>query len=139
MRSSKHLLNLALVVLALCSQTSAVGAEDLQLLTHRMVEYAHSAAPGWEKWESDKKALSSHSQEELARALITEVEIDRGDPRSNHERDVSVRRLFEDLHLPPSLVCEELDKPVSPQTKASLILGSGLFMNDKWDGCDEAA
>jgi len=113
---------LIVAALVLCSQGNAAGTEDLQPLMHQMVEYYRYAAPKWGKWKDDEKILAGYSQEELARALITEVELERRNPGSIRSYDISANDLFKALHLPPTLVCEELDKAEPPRAKASLIL-----------------
>lgn len=112
---------LIVVVLALCPQSRAADAGDLQPLMHQMVEHYRNDFPKWGRWLDEKKVLTSYSPDELVRALINEVELDRNDLSFDRMRNLSAWHLFQALHLPAALVCEELDKGEPPQAKASLI------------------
>ena len=116
----KQIISVATLVVACCVQGVAFcRADDLQVAIHALVKPYVSTEGA--RWEADKKTLAGYNPEQLVRALIAEIDLDRGSPNQNFERDVIVYDLFRALDLPPTLLCQELDKPSSPDRKASLI------------------
>lgn len=118
----KRIFSTVIILLAFCVQSTCCQVDDLQPAMHTLVEaYPYGDTKG-ARWETDKKKLAGHSPEQLVRALIVEVDLDRGSPINNLDRDVAASRLFTGLDLPPTLICQELDKPQVPQRKASLMI-----------------
>ena len=107
--------------LAYCVLTGVCRADNPQPLMHKMVEYYGFSVPTGDQWTADKAALAVYSKEQLVRALIAEIDIDRGSADDNEMRDLAAFKLFVALDLPPIPVCQELDKTQTPRRKTSLI------------------
>ena len=103
------------------AQSVFCQTNDLQQLVHENVEHYGFNVPTGKKWEDVKNVLANYTQEELARALIAELKIDRGNPLGNRARDNAVRKLYKALDLSQQFICQELATTQSPREKASLI------------------
>lgn len=106
------------VLVAFCVQGAICRADDPQAVVRALMK-----SPSFKgaQWEIDKKTLAGSSSEQVVHALISEVDIDCGSTAKNFERDIAAYELFRALDLPPTLVCQELEKPSSPERKASLM------------------
>ncbi len=116
----KRIINVAVLLAAFCVQGAVCQADDAQAAIHRLMGPPPAYTEGPE-WEASKKALAIYSPEQLVRALIVEIDRDRGSANKNFLRDVNAYKLFRALDLPPAVVCQELDKPQSADRKASLM------------------
>lgn len=105
------------------AQESFSQADDLQPAMHTLVGSYIFSSPEGPRWEAQKKTLAGYTPEQLVRALIAEIDVDRGSPLENRRRNYAAYVLFHALDLPPALVIQELDKPDQPpERKVSLVI-----------------
>ncbi|MGB8356730.1 MAG: hypothetical protein WCD79_22725 [Chthoniobacteraceae bacterium] len=107
--------------MAFHTQNVFCQTNNLNQAVHEKVERYSVADPEGKDWENTKKAFAGHPQEELASALIADLDVDRGGQSKNRTRDLAVTKLYQALNLPPTFVCKELEKDQSPQRKAALM------------------
>ncbi len=113
----KRTTNIALLTVALNTPNVYSQSNDLQSEIHDDLKRYVFADPKGEQWENSKKVLTGYSRDQLVRAIIAELEDDRGSQHANDERDLAAGGLFRVLNLPRTLVCEELDKQLTPLGK----------------------
>lgn len=96
-------------------------ADELAQNMHQEVErYTYTDLDG-QQWQDTKTSLANYTPEQVANALIADIDADRGRQWKNHARDVRIGLLYKGLNLPTSVVCAELEKNQTPQRKASLL------------------
>lgn len=110
-----------MLVMSFHSQNAFCQINNLNQAVHEKVERYSYADPKGKDWENAKKDLADHTQAELANALMTELDVDRGNRTANSIRDGGVWKLYKALDLPPTLVSKEIEKEQSPKRKARLM------------------
>ena len=119
--SQKKIIKAGLLALVFSAQGLFAQSDELQTTIHNRVEERDFSAPQGDRWQAEKKVLAKYSQDRIVRALIAEIDLDRGERLDNKLRDITIFTLVQTLKLPPGLFCQELDKSESPQRKASLM------------------
>ena len=94
---------------------------DLQQKAHERIQYFQYGAAQGKDLEDTKKVFEHNSPDEVANAMIAELNVDRGTVARNDVRDVAVSSIFKALNLPLAPVCVALKSAQSPQRKAQLI------------------
>ena len=108
--------------LIVCYGGSLVAQEaDLAKKMHDRVEKFSFADPKPKDLKEMQKDFSNHTQEELADALLNDLQSDRGVAWKNRSRDFSVGKLYKALNLPEAVVCKQLENEQSPRRKAQLM------------------
>jgi hypothetical protein len=109
---------LAILAFVICPRSAFCQTDELQPFIHEMVMH-YSYAKG-KNWEADKMTLGGYDQDQVVRALISEVD-NQSTPLDKLGHLVIVVRIFRDLELPPDVVCQELDNEQSPERKRLLM------------------
>jgi len=117
----KRIFSLAVIVIAFCTHRASCQTTDLNGSIHKQIDRTYFIDPEGKELEKINRDFSGYSKEQLATALIADLDVDRGTDSKNRARNFSVSKLYRALRLPPVYVCKELEKVDSPQGKARLI------------------
>ncbi len=108
----------AFLAFVFCVPNLLAQNSDFQQTMRKDLVHFGAIHPKGEGWEAEKKLLATHSQEELAKAMFAEMGLDQD---LSGTLNNSVRKLYRALDLPPSFICQELEKTDSPGRKVALM------------------
>ena len=117
----KRIFNLAIFAIAFCTHHASCQMIDLNGTMHKRIDRTYFVDPEGKELEKIKEDFSGYTKEQLATALIADLDVDRGSDSKNRARNFSAAKLYRALELPPIYVCKELEKEDSPQRKARLM------------------